>query len=403
MDVRRFLPPPVLRAKQGVELKTRFVNELDREITLHWFGVRGPSELMSIAIEPGEENALDCNFTPPDAGTFWFGPISDASACARWDLYGMLVVEEKEAIPAFTDLPIVVDDWRLTNEGAIDQASFGSLEDVVGQGRMGNWFTANGVYRPRLAGGRGLIRLRLLNTANVRNMALLFKGADPWVIALDGQPVSPRRLGSSPLLLIPASAPISSSRRTIRRSPSPLISTRTWSRPSTSLAKARRKMSLFPTISPCPPIRFRATQASVSQDRSARHRGRREGWHDRSDPGRRAARLEGAPGAGLCLAFNGVAGLGEAPWQTFTKGDTVVLAIDNRTAFDQPLHIHGHVWQPVSDDIAGGLPWRDTALVKAHKTAKLAFVADNPGNWGLHSTIAERMGAGLFTYFAVKA
>src|SRR5215213_2614264 len=72
-------PPPVLRAKQGEQLKTRFVNELDRLISIHWFGIRGPTDLMSLAVEPGEENAIDCSFAPPDAGTFWIGPISDVS------------------------------------------------------------------------------------------------------------------------------------------------------------------------------------------------------------------------------------------------------------------------------------------------------------------------------------
>ena len=58
-------PPPVLRAKQGEQLKTRFVNELDRLISIHWFGIRGPTDLMSLAVEPGEENAIDCSFAPP--------------------------------------------------------------------------------------------------------------------------------------------------------------------------------------------------------------------------------------------------------------------------------------------------------------------------------------------------
>src|SRR5262245_21073613 len=111
-------PPAVLRAKQGEEIKVRFINELDREITLHWFGVRGPSDLMSLTIEPGQENALDCNFIPPDAGTFWFGPVSDVSRLRESGLYGMLIVAEKEPVPTFADLPLVLDDWRLTNEGA---------------------------------------------------------------------------------------------------------------------------------------------------------------------------------------------------------------------------------------------------------------------------------------------
>ena len=57
----------VLRATQGSELKVRIINDLDREIWLHWFGVRGPSEMMTLNIEPGEANAVDCIFTPPDA------------------------------------------------------------------------------------------------------------------------------------------------------------------------------------------------------------------------------------------------------------------------------------------------------------------------------------------------
>src|SRR5262249_39003381 len=78
---------------------------------------------------------------------------------------------------------------------------------------------------------------------------------------------------------------------------------------------------------------------------------------------------------GYAWASNGVAGLGPAPWRNLKRGDSVILEADNRPAFDQPLHIHGHVWQPVTGDIAGGQPWRDTTLIKARKKAKLGFVA----------------------------
>src|SRR5215468_8554094 len=57
-------PPPVLRARQGEEFKVRFINELDRPISMHWYGVRGPSTLMSISVAPGKDNAFDCVFTP---------------------------------------------------------------------------------------------------------------------------------------------------------------------------------------------------------------------------------------------------------------------------------------------------------------------------------------------------
>ena len=87
--------PAVIRAKQGQELKLRFFNELDNEIWLHFFGLRGPSELMTINVPPGDKG-VDCVFTPPDAGTFWIGPVSEVSRHRDMGLYAMLVVEEKD-------------------------------------------------------------------------------------------------------------------------------------------------------------------------------------------------------------------------------------------------------------------------------------------------------------------
>jgi FtsP/CotA-like multicopper oxidase with cupredoxin domain len=100
---------------------------------------------------------------------------------------------------------------------------------------------------------------------------------------------------------------------------------------------------------------------------------------------------------GYAWAFNGVAGLPQEPWQVFERGMSVIVEVDNRTAFEQPICIHGHVWQALDGDAA----WRDTAAIPPRAKARLGFVADNPGTWGLHSLIAERLDAGLFTSFEV--
>ncbi len=193
----------MLRARQGSELKVRIVNNLEREIWFHWFGVRGPSEMMTLNIEPGDENAVDCVFTPPDAGTFWFGPLTDASRQRGMGLYGMLVIEEKQLAPALTDIPLIIGDWKIGEDGKIDE-SFGDLQAAVGEGRLGNWFTVNGTYRPRIKlPADKPCRLRVLNAANARSMGLQFKGMDPLVVALDGQPISPRHGGVLGLVLQP--------------------------------------------------------------------------------------------------------------------------------------------------------------------------------------------------------
>jgi FtsP/CotA-like multicopper oxidase with cupredoxin domain len=104
----------------------------------------------------------------------------------------------------------------------------------------------------------------------------------------------------------------------------------------------------------------------------------------------------------MAWAINGTAGLASEPWQTFAQGESVILAVENRTKFDQPLHIHGHVWRVVLDQDQPQ-PWRDTAVVAPGAQVKLGFVADNPGQWGIQSTVAERADSGLITSFQVSA
>jgi FtsP/CotA-like multicopper oxidase with cupredoxin domain len=106
---------------------------------------------------------------------------------------------------------------------------------------------------------------------------------------------------------------------------------------------------------------------------------------------------------GMAWAINGVAGPGGEAIGTFVKGETVVLDFDNATNFDQPLHIHGHVWQVIEQGgvLQEGQPWRDTTLVPRMQKQKVAFVADNPGVWVLQSLVAERVDSGLIASFVV--
>jgi FtsP/CotA-like multicopper oxidase with cupredoxin domain len=388
-------PPPVLRAKQGEEFRARFVNTLDRAITVHWFGVRGPAEMMSLTVEPGEANTLDCAFTPPDAGTFWFGPIADASRQREMGLYGMLIVDESTPLQ-LPDLPVIIDDWRLTEEGGIDSESFGNLDDAVGQGRLGNWFTANGVYRPRLKAPEGLFRLRLLNAANVRPMPINFKGADPAVIALDGQPVAPGPAGALLLspgqrvdLLIPAGNGDIGIGLDLFEDQVELAYI------SRSGAGAEIADGFALPANPLPEFLGDAAQ-SVSLVIEGGEKGGLKFAILNGETLDLRALLE----KGYAWAMNGVAGLGDTPWQVFDQGASVIVEADNRTAFEQPLCLHGHVWKPIED--GADAPWRDTAVIPPKSKMRLGFVADNPGTWGLHSLVAERADAGLFTSFEVR-
>ena len=72
-----------------------------------------------------------------------------------------------------------------------------------------------------------------------------------------------------------------------------------------------------------------------------------------------------------------------SPGRLSNGRDVVVLEVDNRTTFDQPLHIHGHVWRRSS---AGNAGRRTMARYRGHsaeEAVQAGFVADNPGDWGI--------------------
>jgi FtsP/CotA-like multicopper oxidase with cupredoxin domain len=398
-------PQPILRAKQGEEFVARIVNELDRELALHWHGVRGPAAMMNVKIAPGEVNAVECRFTPPDAGTFWLGPVADVSRQREMGLYAMLIVAEREPPAGILERPLILDDWKLTDDGSIDD-DFGDLEEAIAQGRLGNWFTINGGYRPRIEAPRGrLLRLRMLNAANVRTMGIQFKGADPWIIAFDGQPIAPRRVGSTALALSAgqrADVLVEGGEEDVTlaldlfedvvelgylvRSGEPGTATmpETFALPANPIAsavdvaKARR-------------VPFVIEGGAKGGLKSAKYQGE-------------TLDLRQLLEKKMAWALNGMAGIATAPWQIFKRGEDVVLDVENRTAFAQPLHIHGHVWREIerAGKPLADAPWRDTALIPPKGGAKLVVRFDNPGDWFLHSTIAERIDTGMITTFKVE-
>ncbi len=394
--------PLVLRGRQGQDLKLRFINDLGEDLWLHFFGVRGPSELMTLNVPPGAANAVDCVFTPPDGGTFWIGPVADASRVRDMGLCAVLVVEESVAIPGIAEAVLVLDDWKLDDSGAIE-GDFGDTETMVGEGRLGNWFTVNNQYRPRLAMKPGqFTRLRLVNVANVRGMGVLFKGHDPLLIARDGQPLPPAPLDGKALFLAPGQ------RADLLVSPED--------------GDIRVGLDLFEDIVEIAYLipEGRGGPPAIA-DNFALPPNPVPELGDLNEARIIAIRIEGGIKGGLKSALldgaerdlrallengkgwalNGVAGPAAQPLFSLAKDETAVLEIENRTAFAQALHIHGHVWQEVAGEPSG--LWRDTAVVAAGATMRLALVAANPGTWAIQSLVAERADGGMIAAFEVVA
>jgi FtsP/CotA-like multicopper oxidase with cupredoxin domain len=71
------------------------------------------------------------------------------------------------------------------------------------------------------------------------------------------------------------------------------------------------------------------------------------------------------------------------------QGERVRIRVGNLSAMDHhPLHVHGHAFVVTETD-GGTIPpagrWPETAvLVATGQTRTIEFVADNPGDWGVH-------------------
>lgn len=393
---------PVLRARQGEEFRFRVFNTLETELWLHFFGVRGASDGMTVTVPAGPEASVDVVFTPPDAGTFWFGPLLDASRQRDMGLSGLLIVDEAQPISGLADVPLIIDDWMIDEQGRTDQG-FGSLKAAIGAGRTGNWFTVNGAYKPRIDIDNAMTsRLRLLNACNARTLMLQFKNIDLIVIAEDGQPVVPRPVGLDPVRLIPGQR-------------MDLLGVHAAEQAVVSLDLQEDVVELAFLVATGQPgagvadnFVLPANPLPVADAAKARTvplvlEGGARGGLQSARVGEVELPLRSLLEKGLAWAMNGIAGPGGPVLFEATKREMLVLAIDNKTSFAQPLHIHGHVWQLVEQDgkVVDDQPWRDTAEVGSLSTAKLLLVADNPGSWAIQSLIAERCDAGLIGGFRV--
>ena len=88
----------------------------------------------------------------------------------------------------------MIDDWRLDQNGQIDDSSFGSLHDWSHAGRLGNWLTVNGTSEPLFsAKPDARLRPRLTNAANARLFKIKIGGAVATLIAEDGAVCLPKQ------------------------------------------------------------------------------------------------------------------------------------------------------------------------------------------------------------------
>lgn len=383
------VPGPLLRVPRGSEVKIRVINGLPEPTAIHWHGIRitnsmDGTPLTQKPIAPG--GSFDYRFTVRDAGTYWYRPdITLYPQQLDRGLYGLLIVEEPQPPEVDREVVLVFDDWRLAADGTINTTP--DAPQATGQdGAGGGHITVNSHPMfdiPVKTNER--VRLRILNATRARFMVLRLDRHAPLVMAIDGQPAEPflardGRLGIGPgnrvdLLVDAALPPGTLVPVIIDTDRGALAPVRFVYDPGEPVrATPRPEPSPFPP-NPLPErMNFQgALRADVPMEDVA--------TSETTSP------LRGADGP---------------PLFRVKRGRTVVLAAINRTASPQAMHVHGHHFRLLDRLDDGWKPfWLDTTLVPATQTARIAFVADNPGKWMIHCQMVDRRDSSMSTWFEV--
>jgi len=384
---------PVVRVKQGADLRLKVRNETALPLSLHFHGVRGPNSMDGVggltqeSVAPGQ--TYDYRLTPPDAGTFLIRPCVPGGSAEPQErgLSGLLIVEEANPPQVDQDLALLIDDWGLNDDGSL--APFEKSGETAPAGRLGSWLSLNGKPTPQRfeAPPGGRLRLRLANACNARAMRLRFDGLKAYVIGADGQPTStfeplraslPFAPGTRYELLVDLAPEAGTTGAVTAMLGNGL--------PLLEIATAGEKRPTLPAIAPLP-ANTKLPETIKLQNAS------RKDVVIKGDP-----KAPNAP-----WTINGAAGKPNgAPLVKVKRGTPVVLTLTNQTAFMQPLHLHGHSVRLLHALDDGWEPyWLDTIQVPENRSVRIAFVPDNPGKWLLASTVLERFDAGLWTWIEV--
>ena len=409
---------PVLRLKQGVPFSARVENRLDQDTTVHWHGIRLPNAMDGVPgltqppIKAGESFTYE--YTPPDAGTFWYHPHANSLQQIGHGLAGLLIVEEQALVAVDRDIAWLLQDWRLTDAGQI-APGFGSMMDAAMSGRIGNLVTINGAKPADLAVKAGeRIRLRLANASLARIYALRFEGHHPVIIALDGQPCEPHDPEDDRIVLGPAMRADVMIDMTGKPSQKFSVIDDFYDGLSYTLTNL--------TYDAGPPLRDHILDAQLTLPRNPLPEpdltnavkqeiilqgGMMGGGRLKGMGGMMGMAMPGM-GGGPIWAINGMSMTGDGqmdmrPLFTLQRGQSCRITLRNETAWAHTMHIHGFSMLVLTRN---GAPvsyrqWQDTILVAPRDAVECAFVADNPGKWMLHCHITDHQMTGLMTVFNV--
>lgn len=390
------IPGPLIRLKQGEELRLRLSNRLLDPTTLSFPGLRAANTVAGIGGLTQERlksgASAEIRFIPPDAGFNLYLPHAGLTdPCQQGcGLFGPIIVDEAKAPDVDLDTAAVLSDWNVESNGPIKD-DFANPVIGRGSGREGRVVLANGAPAPLKLSARpgARVRLRLGNATTARLTTVAISGAKPFIVAVDGQPSEPFEPLTSQFPMGPG-------------------------------ARFELMFDMPPNLGANVRLDLRGDAGEEDHPFMA-IASEGEPVASRSEPPRlpanpslpaeialeSARRCDFAVSGGDTKAFS-VNGVSFADWApkpacVIPRRHPAVFALANKTAVVQALRLWGHVGRLLHSMDDGWEPyWRDTILIQPGRTAHVAFVADNPGKWPLESAIPEHRVAGVGAWFQVE-
>ncbi|BCW69252.1 multicopper oxidase family protein [Arthrobacter sp. NicSoilB8] len=182
-------PGPTLRLRAGDVLRIRLRNRLAEPTNLHVHGLhvspQGNGDNVFVAVEPGAsfdyEYRLPADHPP---GVYWYHPHHHGMVADQifGGLFGAIVVEDADPLPAAMDRVLVVSDTDLDPAGNVRGVP--PAERMAG--REGGLVLVNGQSNPLISALPGQReRWRMVNACVARYLRLQLDGQSTQLLAID--------------------------------------------------------------------------------------------------------------------------------------------------------------------------------------------------------------------------
>ncbi|MFO1169239.1 MAG: multicopper oxidase family protein [Rhodoblastus sp.] len=384
-------PGPLLRVRQGEDVRVRLVNRLDQPTTLHWQGLRGENAVDGVGnltqkpVAPG--GAFDISFKAADSGIYLYKPSlvpHGAEQIAR-GMSGVLIVDEADPPEIDRDLIVVMQDFALQANG-----HFAPFDPAPPEGRIGDHLTANLAAAPlqEAAAPGARLRLRLVNACAARIAVSTFEGAQPFCIAIDGQPCEPFNL-------VRNSAPVAPGARfdfllDMPDKEGAEVKLGLWNGQDRPLRPLLAIKAQGAAARPKGPIKPLAVNTRLPPE-------------IRLGEAKKAELVIEPPKTGKGWTINGASmGYSGKPLFSIKRGTPVSFGFQNRSSVAISMHVHGFAMRLLHDLDDGWEPyWRNAVIVPKGVTKHVALLADAPGKWAVCSDIADQEANGLACWFEV--